>query len=284
PVRQSGGSKNHVEMADAMSHFAAFMYYLLQDESFSDATDIQEDGVRSKSINAISASVGVVSFNISTTAASTCTFASPAVDDTIAILASVPKIPSDPKIYSTPKFTTTIQSLPDFAQYANEWLRKGVARVLTKTLTEGDALSLAHGGCHQSSIVATNFTISDATNPRATLGQFRATLDALAKEFGEHGGGIMSSTTSTNSLKIMGYLPVPLTSAAFFVSKVSGRFRHSSRQSRVDKKGKLVPRATLSACVIHFGDVLWRAGVGGSVIPFGPEVDELTAQFQLLLR
>ncbi|GMI20721.1 hypothetical protein TeGR_g7248, partial [Tetraparma gracilis] len=329
PVRQSGGSKNHVEIADAMSHFAAFMYYLLQDESFSDATDIQEDGVRSKSINAISASVGVVSFNISTTAASTCIFASPAIDDTIAILASVPKNPNDPKIYATPKFTTTIQSLPDFShspppvqldpsfhdvtslvtaeelvnpgiamplsfvrrfhneaelEYANEWLRKGVAPVLTKTLTEGDALSLAHGGCHQSSIIAVAFSISDASNPRATLSQFRAVLDAVATEFGEHGGGIMSSTTSPNSLQLMGYLAVPITSAAFFVSNLSGRFqRHSSRQSRVDKKGKLVPRANLSACVIHFGDVLWRAGVGGSVIPFGPEVDELTAQFQLLL-
>jgi hypothetical protein len=104
-------------MADAMSYFAAFMYYLLEDESFADATDIQEDGVRSKSINAISASVGVVSFNISATAASTCIFASSAVDETIAILASVPKNPSDPKVYSTPKLTTTIQSLPDFSHF-----------------------------------------------------------------------------------------------------------------------------------------------------------------------
>ncbi|GMI30728.1 hypothetical protein TeGR_g13717 [Tetraparma gracilis] len=144
-------------------------------------------------------------------------------------------------------------------------------------------MSLAHGGCHQSSIIAAAFTISNATNPRATLGQFRAILDTLAKKFGEHGGGMMSSTTSSNSLQIMGWLPIPITSAAFFVSKVSGRFRHSSRQPRVDKKGKLEPRAILSACVIHFGDVLWRAGVGGSVIPFGPEVDELTAQLQLLL-
>ncbi|GMI30768.1 hypothetical protein TeGR_g6407, partial [Tetraparma gracilis] len=317
-------------MADAMSHFAAFMYYLLQDESFSDASDIQEDGLRSKSINAISASVGVVSFNISTTAASTCIFASPAIDDTIAIFASVPKNPSDPKIYATPKFTTTIQSLPDFShsppavqldasfhdvtslvtaeelvnpgiamplsfvrrfhnevelEYANEWLRKGVAPVLTKTLTEGDALSLAHGGCHQSSIIAVAFSISDASNPRATLGQFRAILDVVAKEFGEHGGGIMSSTNSSYNLEIMGYLAVPITSAAFFVSKLSGRFqRHSSRQAEAGKKkGKRVPQARLSVCVVHFGDVLWRAGVGGSVIPFGPEVDELTAQFQLLL-
>jgi hypothetical protein len=94
----------------------------------------------------------------------------------------------------------------------------------------------------------------------------------------------MSSTNSFNSLQIMGYLPVAITSAAFFVSKLSGRFqRHSSRQAGADKKGKQMPQVSLSFCAIHFGDVLWRAGVGGSVIPYGPEVDELTVQFQLLL-
>ncbi|GMI39060.1 hypothetical protein TeGR_g1072, partial [Tetraparma gracilis] len=225
PVRQSGGSKNHVEMADAMSHFAAFMYYLLQDESFSDATDIQEDGLRSKSINAISA-------------------------------------------------------------YANEWLRKGVAPVLTKTLTEGDLLSLAHSGCSQSSIIAAAFSISDASNLRANLGQLRTILDLVAKEFGEHGGGVMSSTTSSNSLQIIGSLPVPLTSAAFFVSLLHGTLRKHSRKiaETSKKKGKELLQARPTTFVIHFGDILWRAGVGGSVIPYGPEVDEVTAQFQLLQR
>jgi hypothetical protein len=85
-------------------------------ESFSDSTDVNEaDGTRSKSINAIAASVGIVSFDICPTSASSCLFSSSAVDDTIAILASVPKNPASPKVYSTPKFTTTIQSLHDFS-------------------------------------------------------------------------------------------------------------------------------------------------------------------------
>jgi hypothetical protein len=158
--------------------------------------------------------------------------------------------------------------------------------VLTKTLTEGDLLSLAHGGCSQSSIIAAAFSISDASNLRANLGQLRTILDLVATEFGEHGGGVMSSTTSSNSLQIIGSLPVPLTSAAFFVSLLHGTLRKHSRKiaETSKKKGKELLQARPTTFVIHFGDILWRAGVGGSVIPYGPEVDEVTAQFQLLQR
>jgi hypothetical protein len=58
---------------------------------------------------------------------------------------------------------------------------------------------------------------------------------------------------------------------------------YSRSKKAWSKKGKRAAQARLRFCVIHFGDILWRCGVGASVIPYGPEVDEVTKQFQALL-
>jgi hypothetical protein len=38
PIRQSGGSKSHLDIVDAITHFVAFVHYLLRDESFLEST------------------------------------------------------------------------------------------------------------------------------------------------------------------------------------------------------------------------------------------------------
>jgi hypothetical protein len=122
PLRQSGGTKNHVDLFDAVSHFSAFMFYLLHDESFADATDIDIDATRIKSVNAIAASYGVMSFSISSSMpGSSCLFTSPALDATTDLLAktlaahSVSSHPSSPRLFCTPKFADVLQQNPAFS-------------------------------------------------------------------------------------------------------------------------------------------------------------------------
>lgn len=87
-------------------------------------------------------------------------------------------------------------------------------------IINGDHLSGAHGGCFQSCLVAMCFSPT-TSNPKTVLGQYRNVLEVLAEALQETNGGIMSTSSSTSNMIVSVYLPVPVTAASFFTSKLS---------------------------------------------------------------
>lgn len=158
--------------------------------------------------------------------------------------------------------------------------------LLRKTLSDGDPLSSAHGGRFQSCIMALAFDASPSLltsppQPRAILEQFQAAIATLDSALNENQGSILSSTTANASLYVIACLPVPITAAAFFSAKIVGQFASASTASAPANAPPLSIAASVRFCVISFGDILWRSGLSGGIIPYGKEVDEVTAQFQV---
>jgi hypothetical protein len=187
--------------------------------------------------------------------------------------------------------------------YANGWMKNSMSALLRGPLDAGEQLQISNGVCYQSSFVAMCFASNFNTgspgspklgNPQSRLGDFRNVISAITKELDRNNGGVLSSVISSAELHISVYLQTPVTTANFFLAKLARQFspatktsgsspRPAVRDSR--RKGHAeTNNSRMVFGVVEFGDISWRAGVNGSVVPYGSEVDVVTGQFQKLLK
>ena len=324
PIRQSGGVNNLFNLSDATSNLLSFISYLTTDESFLDSTP-------PNSINAIAASVGMTTFDISSSQTTSTLTLCPAIDETLAILATLPLCgihpnASAPRFFCTPEFTASVpQALapststytppapqPAFdllsttgelsnpgigmplsfvrrfhndkeLEYANSWMTNALPPLLKAVVERGEVAEKASGCCYQSCILFFTFLSSPAktSSPTAILSEYRAAIEIVIAELSKNGGEILSSSSTATHLHLTAVIAVPITSASFFVGKLAKQFS-PDKIARL-KEAKAQPRARMLFAIVHFGDIMWRTGVNGALVPFGPEVDEITAQsFHLL--
>jgi hypothetical protein len=169
-------------------------------------------------------------------------------------------------------------------------MKAGISPLFRTPLEEGDHIQSLTGCCFQSSLVAFNFT-APSSKPRSALSEFRRSIQAVVEMLEKHGGGVLNTVVENNQLHLTAYVPVELTSASFFVGKLSAQIKaaavasdSSSSKRRRQKTNKAhAGFAPLRFAVLHHGDIMWRVGVNGGSVPYGSEVDEVAAQYQKLL-
>jgi predicted ATPase len=185
-------------------------------------------------------------------------------------------------------------------EYACNWMKQGVSGLLETAIASGVSASRTHGCCYDSNIIILAFSLESGS--RDVLGQLRGVVDSIAQAASTLNGSILQVSSPSSSVMHMSIvLPGDIMSASFFIFKIAAKFDGSSvREARITlgpdfiknqarqtmiqpKDRKRIASARLLFCVAHHGDIMWRAGVGGSVIPYGAEVDLCTKQFQRVL-
>ena len=167
--------------------------------------------------------------------------------------------------------------------YANAWMKHGCSALLQAAIDGGARADRATGCLTDACLLVLIFSApSGSQSPKATLASYRKVIMAVLGHVEKDGGGVFSACVVGEELHLSLYLPVPIVVASFTVTKIGTMFHRT--KDRGGRDGKTTCYGVLKYAIIDYGDLMWRVGFSGGTVPYGPVIDNVTTQLNLIKK